>query len=68
MPYKSTADLPDAVRQHLPAKAQHIYMKVFNNAWDEYAERTDREVLAHKMAWAAVKKQYVKHGDQWTKK
>jgi cation transport regulator len=68
MPYKTVADLPDAVRQHLPADAQHIYLAVFNNAWDEYAERADREVIAHKVAWSAVKKQYVKSGDQWVKK
>lgn len=68
MPYKTVADLPDAVRQHLPPKARHIYLEVFNNAWAEYAERADREVLAHKVAWSAVKKQFVKRGNQWVKK
>lgn len=68
MPYKTVADLPDAVRQHLPPDARHIYLAVFNNAWTEYAERADREVIAHKVAWSAVKKQFVKRGDQWVKK
>jgi cation transport regulator len=68
MPYESVADLPDAVRKHLPPDAQHIYLEVFNSAWDGYAEHADREVIAHKVAWSAVKKQYVKRGDQWVKK
>ncbi len=67
MPCKSVADLPDAVRNHLPPDAQHIYLEVFNSAWDGYAERTDREVIAHKVAWSAVKKQFVKRGDRWVK-
>lgn len=68
MPYKSVADLPDAVRKHLPPDAQHVYLEVFNSAWDGYAGRADREVVAHKVAWSAVKKQYEKHGDRWVKK
>ena len=68
MPYKSIAALPDAVRQHLPKHAQEIYMEVYNNAWDQYADRKDREAVAHKVAWSAVKKQYMKEGDKWVKK
>jgi cation transport regulator len=68
MPYKSITDLPEAVRQHLPKHAQEIYMEVFNNAWDQYAERKDCETVAHKVAWSAVKKQYKKQGDKWVKK
>lgn len=48
--------------------AQEIYLAAFNNAWEEYAEREDREVVAHKVAWSAVKKQYVKFGKEWVKK
>jgi cation transport regulator len=51
MPYKSIAALPDAVRQHIPKHAQEIYMEVYNNAWDQYADRKDREAVAHKVAW-----------------
>lgn len=68
MPYKTVADLPDAVRAHLPPAAQAIYLEVFNSAWDQYARRPDREALAHKVAWTAVKKQYQKRGDRWVKK
>jgi cation transport regulator len=56
------------VRSHLPAHAQDIYLAAFNNAWEEYASREDREVVAHKVAWAAVKKQYVKVGKEWVRK
>lgn len=68
MPYSDIADLPAPVRSHLPAHAQEIYMKAFNNAWREYAERGDREVVAHKVAWAAVKKVYRKEDGEWTRK
>lgn len=50
MPYSGVADLPASVRGHLPAHAQEIYMKAFNNAWREYAEHKDREAVAHKFA------------------
>ncbi len=68
MPYREIADLPDSVRNHLPHHAQEIYLAAFNNAWEEYASREDREVVAHKVAWAAVKKQYVKIGKEWVRK
>ena len=54
MPYSGIADLPATVRSHLPRHAQEIYLSAFNNAWREYAERADHEVVAHKVAWAAV--------------
>jgi len=62
MPYNTRDDLPNSVRHVLPAHAQDIYMKAFNNAWDQYKEpskRKDsasREETAHRVAWAAVEK------------
>jgi cation transport regulator len=73
MPYDNNSDLPDSVRDNLPAKAQEIYRKAFNSAWDEYSDPEDRrgdagrEETAHKVAWAAVKKVYYKEGDKWVK-
>ena len=73
MPYDSKKDLPDSVRDNLPSHAQEIYMKAFNSAWDEYSNSKDRrgnetrEETAHKVAWAAVKKEYHKEGDRWVK-
>jgi cation transport regulator len=58
MPYDRVADLPDAVRDHLPEHAQEIYRAAFNSAWNEYHEDDAR---AHRVAWAAVKEKYEKN-------
>lgn len=74
MPYERNADLPEQVRDNLPEKAQEIYRNAFNNAWDQYADPEDRkgdasrEETAHRVAWAAVKESYEKHGERWVKK
>jgi cation transport regulator len=68
MPYREVSDLPGSVKNHLPHRAQEIYLAAFNNAWEEYAGRADREAVAHKVAWSAVKKQYAKIGKEWVKK
>ncbi len=68
MPYADISDLPASVRSHLPTHAQEIYLTAFNNAWEEYAGREDREMVAHKVAWSAVKHQYEKFGKEWVKK
>jgi len=66
MPYKDLDALPKAVKSVLPRHAREIYLAAFNNAWDEYKEPEDRrgedsrETVAHKVAWAAVKKKYEK--------
>jgi len=65
MPYLSNADLPPPVRDHLPHHAQDIYREAFNHAWQEYAGDPRLEEIAHRVAWAAVKKVYVKAGAQW---
>lgn len=72
MPYSSVADLPDSVRDNLPKHAQDIYKEAFNSAWYEYKDPEDRrgdssrEEVAHKVAWAAVKKKYKKGtDDKW---
>jgi cation transport regulator len=75
MPYKSTSDLPESVRDNLPAHAQDIFKEAFNSAWDEYADpdkrrgHESREEVAFKVAWSAVKKEYAKGADdKWHKK
>jgi cation transport regulator len=67
MPYADIADLPPAVRDHLPTHAQEIYLAAFNNAWARYAERgpAGQEESAHRIAWAAVKRRYRKQGSRW---
>ena len=65
MPYASNEDLPPGVRHHLPPEAQSIYREAFNNAWESYLGRAEHESIAHRVAWAAVKRRYVKLGDFW---
>ncbi|MGB8182377.1 MAG: ChaB family protein [Stellaceae bacterium] len=65
MPYNSNTALPGPVRHHLPAGAQTIYREAFNGAWRQYASSDRREEIAHRVAWAAVKRRYRKDGDMW---
>jgi len=68
MPYRTNADLPEPVQNHLPAHAQTIYREAFNHAFAAHATDADREVRSHKIAWAAVKRGYEKVGDMWMKR
>ena len=60
----------------LPEHAQHIYKKAHASAIDQYqnpekrrgGKRQSAEQVAHKAAWAAVKKQYKKKGNEWVRK
>ena len=60
----------------LPTHAQHIFKKVHANAIKEYQDPNKRrggisetaEEVAHKAAWAAVKKKYKKEGNEWVGK
>ncbi|NZA27768.1 putative cation transport regulator ChaB [Luteimonas sp. SJ-92] len=72
MPYDSTRELPDAVRDNLPPHAQDIYKEAFNSAWEQYADPDERrgdasrEETAHRVAWSAVKEKYEKgDDDKW---
>lgn len=75
MPYTKTSDLPDSVKNHLPKHAQEIYLAAFNHAWEQYKspkdrqnKQDDRETVAHKVAWSAVKARYEKSNDKWVEK
>lgn len=65
MPYITTDDLPNSIRQHLPPHAQAIYLSAFNNAWRQHAGEPDGEATVHRIAWSAVKRRYRKAGDIW---
>jgi len=67
MPYAFNDDLPQSVRRRLPPRAQDIFRNAFNHAWETYGgSEPDRvEEIAHRVAWAAVKKRYRKVGDSW---
>ncbi len=65
MPYLTNDDLPSSVQDRLPGHAQDIYREAFNHAWQEYAGDPRQEEIAHRVAWAAVKRAYVKVGAAW---
>ena len=60
----------------LPEHVQHIYKKAHNNAVRQYEDPEKRrggknesaEEVAHKVSWAAVKREYKKKGDKWVRK
>jgi cation transport regulator len=61
MPYDSIIALYDSIRNVLPAHTQEIFKEAFNNSWDQYEDPekrrddADREEIAHRIAWSAVK-------------
>ena len=65
MPYRINEDLPPRVRTHLPEHAQDIYREAFNHAFAAHAGDPRQEEAANRIAWAAVKRSYVKVDDQW---
>jgi cation transport regulator len=65
MPYFYNYDLPLSVQNHLPGHAQDIYREAFNHAWEEYAGDPRQEEIAHRVAWAAVKRVYMKVAHEW---
>ena len=60
----------------LPEHAQEIYKEAHANALKQYQNPAKRrggkkqsaEQVAHKTAWAAVKRKYEKQGDDWVEK
>ncbi|MGE3833001.1 MAG: ChaB family protein [Parvibaculaceae bacterium] len=65
MPYSNNSDLPKPIRNRLPEHAQSIYREAFNHAFRSHAGEPEQEEIAHRIAWAAVKRSYVKAGDTW---
>ncbi len=76
MPYKDVKELPERVKTNLPQHGQEIYLSAYNNAANQYADPHKRrgkaslEEVAHKVAWAAVKREYRKDRKtgEWVKK
>lgn len=68
MPYRSNIDLPLPVQKHLPPGAQSVYRESFNRAWRAYDGDPRQEEIAHRVAWAAVKRTYRKRGTVWVPK
>ena len=63
MPYDSLAELPENVREALPAEAQRVWLSAYNSADEE------EEGARAAIAWAAVRNAgWEKENDQWVKK
>jgi cation transport regulator len=54
MPYAANADLPDSVREALPARAETIWREAFNSAAEQYGEGDEGRLTA--VAWSAVRR------------
>ncbi len=65
MPYAGPDELPATLQRRLPPHAREIFCSAFNSAWRSYRMRPDREAVAHKVAWAAVRRLYRRDGDAW---
>jgi cation transport regulator len=67
VPYRTNADLPASIQSHLPAHAQDIFRAAFNHAFAAHSGDPRQEEAAHRIAWAAVKRSYVKTPDGWVR-
>ena len=64
MPYASNKDLPDAIKDALPAEAQDIWRNAFNSA----LEKNKDDDQSATIAWGAVKNAgWTKEGEKWVK-
>ena len=55
MPYKYPDNIPEGIKG-LPAEAQKTWIDIYNNAYEQYKDRAEREGLANATAWAGLKK------------
>ena len=67
MPYRFNDELPAGVKHHLPPHAQDIYREAFNHAFAAHEGDPRQEEASHRIAWAAVKRLYVKMGGEWVR-
>lgn len=75
MSYETIEGLPTDVRRVLPKKAQELYLKAFNSAWEVYRDprrvrfKASREEVASRTAWNTVRDKYRKDDfGSWTLK
>jgi cation transport regulator len=72
MPYRSIADLPPRIREYRPPHAQEIFLEAFKRCPGR-STRCRRAVTparreTARVAWGAVKRQYVKARDRWVRR
>ncbi len=74
MVYESKSDLPDTLREILPEEAQESYLQAYRASYENYEEsqggELDRESVAHRDAWAMMKRDFVEDEEtgKWYRK
>ena len=67
MSWNSVSDLPDDIKESLPAPAQELFLKTYNNSQAGKCKGVaDTEKCSNNQAWAAVKQLYKTEGARWT--
>ncbi len=65
MRYETKEELPEKITAALPDEAQEIYLRRYQEAWDNYNPRSagglPRQALAHREGWAAVGREFEQH-------
>ena len=65
MPYETIGDLPEGIRNSLPAAAQRIWLSAYNSAAEQGEDVQRRSMIA----WSAVRNAgWEKEGEMWVKK
>ncbi len=68
MPHQTHSQRPPAGRSHLPDHAQDIFRQVFNPAFHAHPGESRQAEIARRIAWAALKRRYVKSEPRWTER
>ncbi len=68
MPYAKNHDLPENLQRLLPEHAQDVYRAAFNHAFADHEGDPRQEEAAHRIAWAAVKRDYVRTQEGWRRR
>lgn len=51
-----------------PTTRKDIYRESFNHAYAAHARESRQEAAARRIAWVAVKRSYVKAGENWVRR
>ena len=68
MPYANNDQLAEDLQRLLPEHPQEISREAFHHVFAAHADDPRREEAAHRIAWAAVKRSYVKAQARWQKR
>jgi cation transport regulator ChaB len=60
MRYPTIRDLPFVCQYNLPEGALHVYRDAYNGTWDASAGAVDRDAIARRSAWNAVRRTFEK--------